>query len=350
MKISIYILSIILISSFFSCSNNVGKKEDLLFFPLPPEEPKIQFLKVIKGSFDITGQRSGFENFILGEDLENAIAKPYGITSSKDRILLVDTKLQSLVNLNLKNHKFEYITPSGKGSLKNPLNCFLDNEMIYINDISSKDIVVLDKNNEFKTRFGKDIFLKPTDVCVYQNKIYVSDMDSNKIFVFSKDNYQLLTTFPNVSQESDEFLHSPTQITIQNDKIYINDFGEFHIKVFDLNGKYLRSIGSYGQNLGQFVRPKGIAVDQDDNVFVVDAAFENVQMFNPDGKLLMFFGGPYISPGYLILPIRIAIDYDNIDYFKELVDSKYKIKYLIYVTNQFGPDKITVYGFLEPKI
>jgi DNA-binding beta-propeller fold protein YncE len=349
MKFQLYILSVILVTFLFSCSTNVGKNEEALFFPLPPEQPKIQFLKVIKGSYDITGKQSAFEAFILGDEQESDIAKPYGITASKDRILLVDTKLQSLINIDLKNHKFDYITPSGKGTLKNPLNCFIESDKVYINDISGKDIVVLDEKNEFLTRFGKDILLKPSDVCVYKDKIYVSDIDNNKIFVFSKD-YQLLTSFPDAIQDSIEFLHSPTQITIQNDKIYVNDFGEFHIKVYDLNGKFLNTIGSYGQNTGQFVRPKGIAVDRDNNIYVVDAAFENVQMFNPDGKLLMFFGGAYIRPGYLVLPIRIAIDYDNIDYYSDYVDSNYKIKYLIYVTNQFGPDKITVYGFLEPKI
>jgi hypothetical protein len=343
-------LSAILLVILFSCSTNAGKKEEALFFPQPPDQPKIQFLKVIKGSYDISGKQNAFESFIVGEEQENIIGKPYGITTAKDRILLVDTKLQSLINIDIKNQKFDYITPNGKGSLKNPLNCYIDSDFVYINDIASKDIVVLDSKNEFLTRFGKDILLKPSDVCVYENKIYVSDMENNKIFIFSKDKFQLIDSFPDGAQEAEEFLHSPTQIAIHNDKIYVVDFGEFQIKVFDINGKFLKTIGSYGQNLGQFVRPKGIAVDNDNNVFVVDAAFENVQMFNPEGKLLMFFGGPYLRPGYLVLPIRIAIDYENIEYFQEYSDGNYKIKYLIYVTNQFGPDKITVYGFLEPKI
>ena len=49
------------------------------------------------------------------------------------------------------------------------------------------------------------------------------------------------------------------------------------------------------------------------------------------------------------MPIRITLDYDNLDYFKQYVDAKYNLKYLIYITNQFGDDKVTVYGFIELK-
>ena len=84
---------------------------------------------------------------------------------------------------------------------------------------------------------------------------------------------------------------------ITDDKVYITDFGDFKIKVFDHQGKYLNFVGTYGVGLGQFVRPKGIACDRESNLFVVDAGFENTQMFNKDGKLLMFFGGSYKGPG-----------------------------------------------------
>jgi sugar lactone lactonase YvrE len=101
--------------------------------------------------------------------------------------------------------------------------------------------------------------------------------------------------------------------------------------------------------MGQFVRPKGIACDKEDNLYVVDAGFENVQIFNSNNQLLMFFGGPYKGPGDMWLPARVIIDYDNIKYFTKYVDSKYDLNYLIIVSNQYGPDKINVYGGVSLK-
>ena len=111
----------------------------------------------------------------------------------------------------------------------------------------------------------------------------------------------------------------------------------------------IRTIGSYGKALGQFVRPKGIAVDYNDLLYVVDAGFENVQIFDNKGNLLMFFGGSYEKPGDMWLPAKVIIDYKNLHYFEKYVYKGFKLKYLIFVTNQYGPDKINVYGFIELK-
>jgi hypothetical protein len=91
-----------------------------------------------------------------------------------------------------------------------------------------------------------------------------------------------------------------------------------------------------------------VAVDNNSNLFVVDAAFENVQIFNKDGRILMFFGGPYKKRGDMFLPADVTISYTGFDYFSKYVDDSFILKYLIFVTNQYGPDKVSVYGFVEP--
>jgi hypothetical protein len=35
------------------------------------------------------------------------------------------------------------------------------------------------------------------------------------------------------------------------------------------------------------------------------------------------------------------------EYFEKYVDEDFKLKYLVYVSNRFGPTKINVYGFGE---
>ena len=121
------------------------------------------------------------------------------------------------------------------------------------------------------------------------------------------------------------------------------------IKRYTLDGEYIDSIGSRGDGLGQFAKLKGIAVDSESNIYAVDASFDNVQMFNNEGKLLMAFGGHYEGPGGLIIPAKVMIDYDNLQYFQKYVDPAFDLKYLIFVTSQYGPDLINVYGRVEPK-
>jgi len=138
-----------------------------------------------------------------------------------------------------------------------------------------------------------------------------------------------------------------------NDSIvYVSDIGAANVKKYTRDGNYISSFGSYGRNLGQFVRIKGIAVDKELNLYAVDAAFENVQIFNKNDQLLMFIGGPTkeLGSGGMWLPTKVTIDYNNIEFFQQYVDPDFTLEYVIYVTNQFGLDKVNVYGFIKPII
>jgi hypothetical protein len=64
--------------------------------------------------------------------------------------------------------------------------------------------------------------------------------------------------------------------------------------------------------------------------------------------LLLFFGGTGHRPGDLYLPAKVVIDYDNVDLFADRVAPGYKVEYLVIVTSQFGMNKVSVFGFLEP--
>jgi len=78
---------------------------------------------------------------------------------------------------------------------------------------------------------------------------------------------------------------------------------------------------------------------------VVDAILAIVQLFDPEGKPLMHFGEIGTEDGRLYLPAQITIDYDSLEYFKEYVAPDFNVKYLILVTNQQPPNKISVFAF-----
>ncbi|MFZ4399135.1 MAG: 6-bladed beta-propeller [Bacteroidales bacterium] len=348
-----HLLLLIITILLISCSRNttgVISSDNLIIYPSPPDTARIQFLTKISSSRDVTGFRNSFAKFIFGENENILINKPYGVAVYNGKIMLCDTYIHGLVIIDMKNNKFEQFVPKGKGELKVPINCFIDNKgYLYIADSERKQIVIFDENREYMGCFGDLENFKPVDVFVLDNKIWVTNLASHKINVYSNEsNYKLLNTFPNVTDSAAGVLFSPTNIFVTNNKVYVTDFGDFKIKIYTHEGKYLSSVGSYGKGIGQLARPKGIAVDRDSNLYVVDAGFENTQIFSKDGKLLMFFGGSYKSQGDMWLPAKVSLDYDNLDYFQKFVDRDYKLKYLVLVTNQFGPDKLNIYGAIEP--
>ncbi|NOX64569.1 MAG: hypothetical protein GXO85_01930 [Chlorobi bacterium] len=338
---------------FTSCSTDVTKQtSEVIIYPAPPDTARIQYLTKFSNSLDVTGKQSSFMEYVAGEEGGNPIIKPYGIKIYKGKIYICDTILGGLEIIDLNEHTFEYFQPKGFGTIKKPINVDIDNNgNIYVADAERREVVVFDNDLNYINSFGNPAELKPTDVFFYDNKLFVSNMLKHRIEVYDTGNYDHLYNLPdsNYQQGDPGFLNSPINICVANNILYVSDFGAFKIKEFTLKGEFIDSVGSYGKGLGQFVRPKGIAVDKEGKLYVVDAGFENVQIFDKKGNLLMFFGGTYNGPGGMWLPAKVIIDYDNLKYFQKYVDDRFNLKYLIFVTNQYGPDKINVYGYVEYK-
>ena len=352
-KVVICFLAITIMVGTSACSKwmqNRAENEAIVIYPPPPEKPRIQYLTSISSSLDITGNRSAFGKFIFGDFDDLEIRKPYGISIFEGKIYICDTGLDLIEIIDLETNSFEYFIPTGRGQLKKPVNCFVDDQgYLYVADAERKQVVIFDSEGKFVHSIGEKDQFKPTDVFIRENKIWVANIDGNAILIYDKESYDLIGKFPEAETGNEDFLYSPTNLFVTDSLVYVSDFGDFKIKVYSHDGQFLMSIGSYGNRIGQFVRPKGIAVDKNANLYVVDAGFENTQIFNNEGKLLMYFGGPYKQHGDMYLPAKVALDYDNPEYFDRYVDDSFELKYLIYVTNQYGPDKINVYGFIEEK-
>jgi DNA-binding beta-propeller fold protein YncE len=336
-----------------SCSQRVAKtamKPESIVFPAPPDTTRIQFLTSISSSENAVGKQSGFSRFLLGQTLPKVIKKPYGIAVKRGKIYICDTGLGGLEIIDLERNTFDLFVPQGKGELKLPLNCFVDDEgSIYVADGERRQVVIFDKDRHYVNAVGTGDDFKPTDVFVYDHKIWVPNIKSNQINVYDKESLSLLYTFPHPDSTRAGELYSPTNIFVTPGKVYVSDMGDFNVKIYTPEGQYLESVGKHGSSVGQFARPKGIAVDDQSNLYVVDAGFENCQVFNRSGKVLMYFGGPYNGPGTMWLPAKVAVDYDDLQYFKRYVDPAFRLDYLIFVTNQYGPDKVSVYGAVDAR-
>jgi DNA-binding beta-propeller fold protein YncE len=324
--------------------------DDLVIFPPPPDTTRIQYLTHITNSQDIKGKQSGFNKFLFGPSTPVPITKPYGITAHKSKIYICDTGLGGIIIIDFKKGSFIPFVPSGKGQLKLPINCTLDDrDYLYVADGNRHQVVVFDETGKFLNAFGEAENFRPTDVAVAENKIYVASINEHRINIYDRDSLKLKTFFPDTETGDPSYLYQPTNIYLTQKEIYVSDMGDYKIKVYTHEGEFIRSVGGYGNNFGQLMRPKGIAIDDRNNLYVVDAAFENVQIFDNLGRLLMFFGGPYSKPGDMWLPAGIALDNSSNEYFEKFVDKSFDLQYLVFVANQYGPDKIGVYGFVKPK-
>lgn len=350
-------VALLMVGIFIGCTapqkKNLIDLENTPVYPSPPDEPRLQFLRAISTSLDIT-QTKALDRFLFGSlifELQVGIEKPYGIATHKGKIYICDTMLPGLIIIDLENQAMTTFNPQGRGVLRKPINVAVDREgSIFVTDTERKQVVVYSNDLSYQYALTSDLW-KPIDIAILGDSILVTDYEDRNVEVWSKKYRTKLGEFPpyNSDRPDSERVYVPYSIaTNSKGNIYITDFGQFRILCYTKDGKYIKTIGGVGTALGSFARPKGIAVDKDNILYVVDSAFENVQMFDDQGRLLMFFGGSYKHKGDMYLPAQITIDSDLNQYFTEYVLPGYKLNEVIMVTNQYGPDKITFYGKITP--
>ena len=72
----------------------------------------------------------------------------------------------------------------------------------------------------------------------------------------------------------------------REENIYVTDQGEKHIKVFDRDGVYLRTIGRPGQGPGEFGRPTRTFITENNELRITDPSRRQVHSYTTEGIYL----------------------------------------------------------------
>lgn len=325
-----------------------------VFFPPPPNQPKLQFLTAYSGgeNFDVA-KPSFLETFVLGESEipVGTIANPYGVCIHKGKIYVCDVGQSNIKVMDLVNKTFT-IFPSGR-SLMSPINIFIEPDGTkYVADSKAGAVVVYNADDKLVYFLGKQLGIEPVDLVVRGDRLYLTDAKSNQVLVLDKRSGKLLQRIGEEVEDetlldSNKFF-SITDLDLDSkDDIYVSDKMKSRVTRFTSYGEFVRLYGRAGSSPDSLVRAKGIAFDREDRIWVVDAGPAcAVKVFRAeDGQLLMYFGTLGSDPGQMYLPATVVIDYENVDLFREYAVEGAELEFIVLVTNQYGKQKVSVYGF-----
>ncbi|KAA3618887.1 MAG: hypothetical protein DWQ05_05830 [Calditrichaeota bacterium] len=352
------IVSILLPGCGGTYKNDNAKKAEDYVWPLPPEQPRIQYVGSVHSEMDVGIKKSGsqkiFELF-FGRAALRYLRKPLTVhVDDKERMYVVDTGVTGVWVFDFDNHKLEALGGRGRGHLKNPLAVTSDSKCnIYVTDAGGGRIMVYDSTFAFVRAFGgKNILKRPTGIALNEalNRAYVTDTWMHQIKIFNTKTGEVIKTIGRDEPEpetektegvldeiqnrgSDEGeLSFPTYITIaKNGDIYVVDMMNFRVQIFNGDGEFQGAFGEVGNLPGNLYRPKGIGLDSDGHVYVADASFSNIQIFQNDGTLLLNFGTFGAGLADLRLPAGV------------FVSKKDKI----YVVDQYN-HRVQIYQYLKP--
>jgi DNA-binding beta-propeller fold protein YncE len=316
------------------------------FWPLPPVEPRIQFVRAFQFSEDLSGdQSSRFEDLVFGEvdRSDTAIEKPYGIDMRDGRIYVCDIRYPALTVLDLQNQQMRRIGTTGINRTTHPVDVSVaDDGWIYVADNGRNTVLVYDPDERYARTIGSP-GMRPVSLATHGNRLYVCDLQAQHVVILDRHSGEKIGEFGEVGDEDGQFRVPLAVETDEDGYVYVTDMMRCRVQKFSSDGEFIAGMGELGDYAGSFARPKQLAVDADGVVYVVDAAFQNVQMFNEDFELLMEFGAAGEHPGAMNLPAGICVSDERLDLTSGWVHEGFEPLRYVVVTNQFGANKVNLY-------
>lgn len=318
------ILFIILYASLYGCGPVPRPPEpDNLYWPLPPEPPRIKYLRSIYSEDDI-GRVYSLKEKLFGKDYFDQLARPYGVYARYGKIAVADIALKRVLLFDLEAKRLTVI--GEEGGVQTPSSAVFDKEgTVYVADGQAGKVIVYDNKGIYKTAFPfKDG--RPVAVALDEqlSRLYVADVGRHRVVALGLDGKRLFE-FGGEGREEGR-LRFPLDITVdKHGMIYVLDVRNFRVQIFDSNGRYISSFGSVGDGPGFFANPKGISIDSEGHIYVTDAAFSNFQIFDQSGAPLMFVGGLGPRPGEMHLPAGISIDENDRIYIADQLNARIQV-------------------------
>ena len=297
---------------------------DLVFVRWVSEFPTK--VKSKKGMFGRIGE------FIFGQK-PTVLTNPVAILAhSPDKYWVVDQKSNSIAVI--EEQKGETLRPKSKlteapGSLV--AICELPNKGFLVTDSRTGRVFLVSADGKEVAILNDSLTLQqPTGIAYdkQKNEIWVLETKAHRIAILNLKG-EVIKTIGSRGENAGEF-NFPTHIWIDNEGIvYIVDSMNFRVQLFDSEGNWLSMFGKAGDATGYFARPKGIATDTHGNIYVADALFHTVQIFNKEGHFLYNFGAQGRESGDFWLPNGIYIDSNDYIYVADSYNSRVQVFQLI---------------------
>jgi DNA-binding beta-propeller fold protein YncE len=323
-----FLCFMLIIALFSGCATAPPEKKAIdLFWPPPPETPRIKWLTSWSSRYDF-GRPNPLFSLLVGEERVEKLRRPTGVVAdSAGNIFVTDPEVGVVFVFDIEKQGLRFL---GAGTLSRPTGIAIDNKrgIVFVSDSKTKRIYGFDKDaDRVILELGAPNEWRNPAGMVYdeeRERLYVADSQNHIIKVFDRNGKKLFTI--GKRGPGDGEFNFPTYLALdKKGRLYVMDTLNFRIQIFDSEGNFIKKFGRLGDVSGTFTRPHGIGVDSEGHVYVVDTAFQNFQIFDEDGTLLLWVGHVGRKEGEFYLPMGMYIDREDRIYICDTFNARVQV-------------------------
>ncbi len=183
---------------------------------------------------------------------------------------------------------------------------------VFVADADLRQIVTLDPEGKGTVLIDSSQLQRPTGLAWDEKDglLYVADTQAHQIKVFDMTG-RLVKVIGQRGEAPGEF-NFPTFLALSRDRLVVADTMNARVQLIPLDDSGLPQIvGERGTNVGNFVRPKGVAVDGENNLYVIESYHDHLLVFDEQARFLLPIGGAGKAAGNFYLPGGVWIDQGN---------------------------------------
>lgn len=303
---------------------STGKK--LYFPPLTDEEvPRYVYIGELTGENNFV-EREGKEKSRIVEVLKwiagmFEVADPVvlqrpqsGVVDQNGRILVTDVSRSAVFVFDPVNGRLDvWEFAQGFRRFASPSGIALGPAgRVFVADAELRQVVTLDPQGNGTVLIDSAQLLRPTGLAWDEKDglLFVADTQAHQIKVFDMTG-RLVKVIGRRGEAPGEF-NFPTFLALSRDHLIVADTMNARVQLIPLDDSgQPQIVGERGTNVGNLVRPKGVAVDGENNLYVIESYHDHLLIFDERARFLLPIGGAGKAAGNFYLPGGVWIDQGN---------------------------------------
>jgi DNA-binding beta-propeller fold protein YncE len=313
--------------------------------PPPPDAPRFRYVGELIGqrNFDdptgaVRDQAVSFLKWVVGlfdGNVELRLQRPlHGATDSDGRVYVVDGGLNAVVVFDPHppedekskepvGHMQVWRQAGAEQNFDGPVAVAItwDGE-IAVSDSRLGAVVRLDDRGRPLGRIGEGVLQRPTGLAFDRaaNLLYIADTVANEIKVFDRQG-RLVRRFGEAGAGAEQ-LNAPTHLAFRDGRLYVSDTLNARVQVYDPSGRRVGTVGERGLYVGNFTRPKGVAVSRAGHVYVVESYYGHLLAFDAQSRLLLGMAGSGRRSDTFRLPAGVWTDEHDRVFVADLLNGR----------------------------